>query len=632
MRASKQADERNDSQSVVSRRTMLKATGAVGAAALLPFAGTIAGATIDESLDITGELQEVLVVFASNADVDRLAELDFQHEYEEGYHEFTTLPIGYTVLTGSQISEVADWSEVRYVEKNKELEYYNDDAREVTGAKKVQKELFYTGETVHAVVIDSGIDGNHPDHQANLQHNFRYVNPLDRETAWVDVGPVDTGGAGHGTHVSGSVAGDGTASDGKYRGMAPDADLTVYSTSTPALLLVNVIGAYDDMIDRQRKGKTDVQVVNNSYGPIGGNGNYNPNGALQTATYHAFEEGILSVFAGGNAGPDPNTYSPYAQGPHVLGAAATDDETKVTSFSSRGRTPDFDGIVNYDRQTAFENLREFYETGSASRPYGVYRPSVGAPGLLVMSTLAPDDALQSYPTLIGKEEKQGTEPYYGKLSGTSMASPVTAGLVALVIDAYRQNVGEYPEPIDVITTIEATARDARADHNVYNIGTGFADVEAAVERAEAGELAGFSEVTTADYAREDEAPEFVFTPNGARDDDGSVFTAGQTDQVDITLTEADTEAVLRDTIPFGWEVVAGDPHTVYTEDGNRYVEFDANASAGDTLTYFIEAPDSTGAYEFGPAQARTADGETVFFDITGTETNTVGGTDTNTVG
>ena len=37
----------------------------------------------------------------------------------------------------------------------------------------------------------------------------------------------------------------------------------------------------------------------------------------------------------------------------------------------------------------------------------------------------------------------------------------------------------------------------------------------------------------------------------SRSDDGSAFYGGQTNQVDITLTEADTEAVVRDTIPFG---------------------------------------------------------------------------------
>ena len=115
----------------------------------------------------------------------------------------------------------------------------------------------------------------------------------------------------------------------------------------------------------------------------------------------------------------------------------------------------------------------------------------------------------------------------------------------------------------------------------------------------------------------------------SRSDDGSAFYGGQTNQVDITLTEADTEAVVRDTIPFGWEIVAGDSHTTYTEDGERFIEFDAAASAGGTRTYFAEAPGSTGAYEFGPGQGQAADGSTVFFGITDTETNAVGGVDTS---
>ena len=162
-------------------------------------------------------------------------------------------------------------------------------------------------------------------------------------------------------------------------------------------------------------------------------------------------------------------------------------------------------------------------------PYGVYRLSVGAPGSLVLSTLAPEDPLQGYAAgLADAPDEQGTEVYYGKVSGTSMSSPVTAGIVALVYDAYKQNHGEFPAPIDVINTIEATARDGRDDHNVYNIGTGFLDAAGAVERAEAGNLANFSEVTAADYAAGGSAPEPVFAPTDSRADDGSVFTAGQT--------------------------------------------------------------------------------------------------------
>ncbi|WP_154019030.1 S8 family serine peptidase [Halococcus agarilyticus] len=625
-RATEDADADAGGQHGLSRRSVMKAAGAAGATALVGFGatGTVAAEipTIDDALDTAGGLQEALVVFDSNDDVDRLADLTFEHDRTRDYHAFSVLPIGYTMLTGSQIETVAGWSSVRHVQPNAELEFHNDDARERTGAKEVQQEQFYTGESTHAVVIDSGIDGDHPDH-GTLRHNYKYTNPLDRETMWVDVGPADTDDNGHGTHTSGSVAGDGSASNGEYKGMAPDADLTVYSTGL-TLAVVNSIGAFDHLIDQQRAGKTDVQLVSNSYGPTSGNGqDFNPDSAMNVATYTAFEAGILSLFSAGNSGPGTNTLSKYAKAPWVVGVAATDDEVKVTGFSSRGRKPSYDGVTNYDRQEALANARDHYENDGGSRPFGIYRNGVGANGASVVSTMAPNDPLQG--TDNGDNESLA-RPYYAAISGTSMSCPVTAGVTALINDAYKQNHGEFPDPIDVLNTLEATARDARTDHNPYNIGAGFIDAAAAVERAEAGDLAGFDEVA---IATEGTAPEFVFTPNGTRADDGSVFTAGQTNQVDITVTETATDVVVRDTIPFGWEIVAGDSATTYTEDGERFVEFDAPASAGETRTYFAEAPGSTGNDEFGPGQVQAADGSTVFVDVTDTETNTVGGVDTS---
>ena len=730
-----------------SRRSILRATSALGAASLLPFSGTAAARVIDDALDTTTDaLQEVLVVFDSNDDVDRLRHLDLA----EGYYRFKQLPIGYTLLSGLQIATVGDWAEVRAVEANADLEFHNDDASEITGVDVVRENLFYTGESVHAVVIDSGVDGDHPDLEENLRHNFRFVDPLDEETMWVDAGDADTSSGGHGTHVSGSIAGNGTASEGRYRGMAPDADLTVYSTDAAAALL-NVVGAYDDLLDRVRAGKTEVQVVNNSYGASSG-GDYNPNGALETATWHAFEEGILSSFSAGNSGPGTNTMGNYAAGPHVLSSAATDDDMYVTEFSSRGRTPDYTGGegAQYDRELALDNLRTYFATDyasqpvvgeasysgtvgpgvtdgttgvqvgesayeewtapsdagyvegtvswtpvgedidvylhegakdgpvvasgaslnnpetfagvveggatyfleirpytnvsasysaelvareeterSASGPFGVYRPSVGTPGNFVMSTLSENDYLQTYPAAFQQNpEQQGTEVWYGRLSGTSMSSPILAGIAALVYDAYYQNNGEFPDPVDVINTLEATAHDARASHNAWNIGGGFADAAEAVRLAEAGKLAKFKDV---DLAVDGEITEPVFTVSGTRTDDGSVFTAGATNQVGITLTEASEDAIVRDRIPFDWTVVGGDSHTTYTDDGRRYVEFDDPVAESETRTYFIEAPsgvESTGGYEFGPAEARPADGAGAFLRITGTETNEVVGEST----
>jgi serine protease AprX len=582
------------------RRTVLKGIGIAGAGTAVGASGTTTAAsgsdaTIDDAFDLSsGGLKEALVVFTSNDQVDRLRHLDL----ESGYHRFEVLPIGYTELTSDQIRTVADWAEVRYVQKNVELDYHNDDARETTEATTVQTELGYTGPNVHTVVIDSGVDGDHPDLEDDLVRNWRYVNPLSstEETTWEAVGSVDTDDNGHGTHTSGSVTGSGKKSDGQFAGMAPDADLTVYSAGL-TLLIVKAVAAFDHMIARKQAGETPVRVVSNSYGSSGG-GDFNPDDALNVATWEAFQAGVLPVFSAGNSGPGTNTLNAYAKAPHVLGVAATDDQREVTDFSSRGRTPEYDGVTNYDRKKAFDNLTEYYaadktetqvDAGSYSgtvtatgseyhaweapsdagyveatlswspsaedvdfylhegskdgqvvasgaslnepeelsgdveggttyyfevRPFadvaadysidftayegvkrdvtptGLYRNGVGAPGDLVMSTLAPTDPLQGY--------YEDTETWYGRVSGTSMSCPVTAGAATLVYDAAIEN-GYDPSPIDVLNTVEATAKDYEVGYNPWNIGAGFVDALDAVRRAADGKFATFGEVKLTDY-------------------------------------------------------------------------------------------------------------------------------------
>jgi serine protease AprX len=144
------------------RRRFLKTTGAVAVGSAIPFSGTASadGGILDSAFDrTTGALQESLVVFDSNDDVDQLGTLNLTN----GYHKFDVLPIGYTELSVNQLETVADWDSVRYVQKNVELDYYNDDSREVTGVNDVQSDLGYTGDGVHTAVIDSGVDGDHPD-------------------------------------------------------------------------------------------------------------------------------------------------------------------------------------------------------------------------------------------------------------------------------------------------------------------------------------------------------------------------------------------------------------------------------------------------------------------------------------
>jgi serine protease AprX len=359
----------------------------------------------------------------------------------------------------------------------------------------------YDGSNVHSVVIDSGIDGLHPDLKENLVSNWRWVGePLTDDgdtTLWVDAGPVNTDDNGHGTHCSGTLCGDGTESDGELRGMAPGADLTVYSAGL-ALLIVKVVAAYNHMIARKREGETDVQIVSNSYGASESE-DFDPDDPGNVATWYAYEENILPVFSAGNDGSGTNTLNYFVRAPHVLGVAANHTDQSVTDFSSRGRSEEFDGETNYDREEAFENLSAYYSGEESEGALGIYRNGIGAKGAEVVSTLNP-----AHPLKAGEFEKT----WYGPLSGTSMSCPGVAGCATLFVDAFRETQDETPDSIDVLNTLEATADldaiddvedpDGASVYSAENIGTGFVDALAAVERAERGQTARFNQVRVAD--------------------------------------------------------------------------------------------------------------------------------------
>lgn len=290
------------------RRTFFKSTAAgVGASALLPGSGAAKppSATIDDRIDTdAGEgPQEVIVVFRRNEDATLLEAYDLPAEY----HRFEVLPMAYTVATGDQIESLARRHAVRRITPNYELDYFNDDASEVTGAQAVVEQLGFDGSNAHAAVIDSGIDGPHPDHQENVVNNFQLVSPVEigGEQLFVDAASADTDDSGHGSHVSGTVAGDGSQNEA-YRGMVPGADLTVYSMGA-TILILNSLLAYDHLIARQRAGETNVQVVNNSFGAVSGSGeDFDPDDPGNVATYEAYRAGILPCIAAGNCGPEPS--------------------------------------------------------------------------------------------------------------------------------------------------------------------------------------------------------------------------------------------------------------------------------------------------------------------------------------
>lgn len=265
-----------------------------------------------------------------------------------------------------------------------------DPSRAVIGMPKVWAQGF-TGKGIGVAIIDSGIYP-HPDLKNKI-------------TGWVDIAdgktePYDK--FGHGTHVAGDVAGSGKLSEGRFRGIAPDANLIGVRITTVA----EAIKALQWCIDN--KERYNIRVVNMSLGDFATR-SYKDDPWSQAAE-KAIQAGIVVVVAAGNEGPDPGTVSTPGIDPRVITVGAVDDKHTV------------------DRRD--DGMAGFSSRGPTSTD-GTPKPDVIAPGVAIYSTLAPGTTLD-VPELphVGKD--------YIAISGTSMATPIVAGLVATMLEANPQ--------------------------------------------------------------------------------------------------------------------------------------------------------------------------------------------------
>jgi serine protease AprX len=285
-----------------------------------------------------------------------------------------------------------------------------------------------TGRNVGVAVIDSGV-ATTADLTVAAHVDFTTSGPIEMST------PTD--GYGHGTHVAGLIAGNGTLSAGKYVGVAPGVKLYSFK-----VLDSNGEGYTSDVIeaiDLATQYPQYIQVINLSLGhPIFESPATDP---LVLAVERAVAAGIVVVTSAGNHGYDKATgeigyagvTSPgNAPSAITVGSMATHNTTTrlddtISKFSSRGPTW-FDGRM---------------------------KPDVVAPGesLIAISTTST--------FLYTKEKLRADVAPYIRLSGTSMASAVTAGVVALLIEANRLDEGPdknlTPNTIKAILQYTATA-------------------------------------------------------------------------------------------------------------------------------------------------------------------------------
>lgn len=232
----------------------------------------------------------------------------------------------------------------------------------------------------------------------------------------------------HGSHICGIIGGSGSASEGKYRGIAPGCSLV------PVKVLDRRGNGYaSDVLTglrwiRANKEALGIRIVNISVGSLSRKG-IEENSALVRGVNEAWDDGLIVVVAAGNMGPNRCTITTPGISRKVITVGCSDDHKEVNVMGSR--------MVDYSGRGP---------TGSC-----VLKPDLVAPGASIISC-------------------SNQRAQYTTKSGTSMATPLVSGAIALLLEKYPEMTNK-----DVKLRLRDRCTDLGLEHTQQ--GWGLLDIE-----------------------------------------------------------------------------------------------------------------------------------------------------------
>jgi serine protease AprX len=323
------------------------------------------------------------------------------------------------------------------------------------GATAARQAYGYDGTGITVAVVDSGVTPAHDD-----LGDWAGGQRVDRFVDFVNGNPAPYDDYGHGTHVTGIIAGNGFDSGGARSGIAPAARIVALKVldGAGAGRISSVIAAFGDVL--ANKDVRHIRIVNVSLGAAVYE-SYNLD-FLTIAAKRLVDAGIVVVAAAGNRGvnaghPQYGSVMSPGNAPWVLTVGASshmgttnrNDDT-VAAFSSRGPTP-----VDYSA-----------------------KPDLVAPGVGTESLSSPNSYLYNSRS---QYLLSGTVPTpwlpYLSLSGTSQATPVVSGTIALMLQA---NPALTPNAVKAI--LQYTAQPY-SGYDALTQGAGFLNAKGAIELA-----------------------------------------------------------------------------------------------------------------------------------------------------
>lgn len=368
---------------------------------------------------------KVIIKLKEDHEFSALSDLCSPTHEDKLHHHFQHLGMLAGEFCIETIRQLNQHSSIDKIYPDRKIKALLDVAKPAIGSTGIQNQFGLTGKGVTIAIVDTGIYP-HPDLTKPTNRIIAFKDFINGRTS-----PYDDNG--HGTHVAGDAASNGFSSGGKYSGPAIDANLVGVKVldAQGSGSTSSVLSGINWVI--QNKTTYSIRILNLSLGAVPYT-SYTDD-PLAQAVRRAWRAGIVVFAAAGNSGPEGTINTPGFD-PLIITVGAVSDRNTMSrsddvyaSYTSRGPT------IN-----------------------GFIKPDIAAPGTNITSLLAPNSTLaQQYPGNIVANQ-------YFVLSGTSMATPISAGACAQLLQAYPAM-----NPDEVKTLLKETSQFIDTQHPGYLI-------------------------------------------------------------------------------------------------------------------------------------------------------------------